>query len=154
MAQALPLILVGLVIAYGGVAELMIWLRSRSRLRRVTTVIVGLHESIAVNPGGRGWSPVFRFTTAEGQVVEAISSAWTFLKPTVGTRIPVTYDPVDSQRGTGRVQIFKLILAPLVIVFGVGLAIFGLTFLSIIPRAPPAGMCRGFGSTEQAVPVG
>ena len=131
MAKALPLILVGLVIAYGGVAELMIWLRSRSRLRRVTAVIVGLHESIAVNPGGRGWSPVFRFTTAEGQVVEAISSAWTFLKPKVGTHIPVTSDLVDPQRSAERigVQIFKLILSPLVIAFGVGLAIFGLTFL-------------------------
>jgi hypothetical protein len=35
MAKALPLILVGLAIAYGGVAELMIWLRSRSRRRRM-----------------------------------------------------------------------------------------------------------------------
>jgi hypothetical protein len=64
-------------------------------------------------------------------VVEAISSAWTFLKPKVGTRIPVTYDLVDPQRSAERVgvQIFKLILSPLVIAFGVGLAIFGLTFL-------------------------
>jgi hypothetical protein len=131
MAKALLLILVGLVIAYGGVAELMIWLRSRSRLRRMTAVIVGLPESIAVHPGGRGWSPVFRFTTEAGQVVEVISLAWTFLKPKVGTCIPVTYDLVDPQRSAERVgvQIFKLILSPLVIAFGVGLAIFGLTFL-------------------------
>jgi hypothetical protein len=66
MAKALPLILVGLAIAYGGVAELMIWLRNRSRLRRETAVIVDLHTPIAVKPGHRGRSPAFRFTTEEG----------------------------------------------------------------------------------------
>jgi hypothetical protein len=132
MTKALPIILVGLAIAYGGVKELVDWLRRGSRLRRVTAVIVDLYEPIAVKPGHRGRSPVFRFTTDEGQVIDAISSAWSFPEPKVGTRIPVSYDPADPQRSAERVGVrtFKLIfLSPLLIAFGVGFAIFGLTFL-------------------------
>jgi Protein of unknown function (DUF3592) len=131
MLKALPVVLVGLAIAYGGVAELMNWLRSRHRLRRVTAVIVDLHDPIAVNPGSRGRSPVFRLTTDDGKMIDAVSSAWTFPEPKVGTPIPVTYDPLDPQRSAERVGVrkFKLIFSPLLIAFGLGFAIFGLTFL-------------------------
>ena len=131
MLKALPVVLIGLAIAYGGVAELMTWLRSRHRLRRVTAVIVDLHHPTAAGPGNLARSPVFRFTTDDGQVIDAISSAWTFPVPKIGRRIPVTYDPVHPQ-GSAEwvgVQTFKLILSPLLIAFGLGFAIFGLTFL-------------------------
>jgi hypothetical protein len=64
-------------------------------------------------------------------VVDAISLAWTFPEPKVGARIPVTYDPVGPQRSAERVGVraFKLILSPVLVAFGLGLAIFGLTFL-------------------------
>ena len=74
MAGGLILIAVGLTIVYGGMAELVDWLRSRHRRRRVSAVIVGLHEPVAVNPGSRGRSPVFRFTTEEGQVIDALQA--------------------------------------------------------------------------------
>lgn len=129
MLEALPVILVGLAIAYGGVAELMIWLRSRDRLRRVTAVIVDLRTPTAVGPGHLGRSPVFRLSTEDGRVIDAVSSAWTFPAPRIGRRIGVTCDPLDPQ-GTAEwagVRIFKLILSPLLILFGLGLGIFGLT---------------------------
>jgi hypothetical protein len=131
MLKALPVVLVGIAIAYGGVAELMIWLRSRHRLRRVTAMIVDLHTPAAVGPGHLGRSPVFRFMTDDGQVIDAVSSAWAFPVPKIGRRIPVTYDPVDPQGSAEWVgiQIFKLILSPLLIAFGLGFAVFGLTFL-------------------------
>jgi hypothetical protein len=130
-AAARPLILAGLGIAYGGVAKLLIRRRSRARLRHVTAEIVDLHEPIAVHPGHRGRSPVFRFTTEEGHVIDAISAAWIFPEPGVGTRIPGSYDPLDPQRSAERVgvRVFKLILAPLLIALGLGFVLFGLTFL-------------------------
>jgi hypothetical protein len=131
VAGGLVLIAVGLAVVYGGMAELAGWWRSRHRRRRVTAVIVGLHEPAAVNPGSRARSPVFRFTTEEGQVIDAVSSAWTFPEPKVGRHIPVTYDPADPQRSAERVgvQAFKLVLSPLLMAGGLALAIFGLTFL-------------------------
>jgi Protein of unknown function (DUF3592) len=130
MAGGLVLIAVGLAIVYACVAEVTGWLRSRHRRRRVIAVIVGLHEPAAVNPGSWGRSPVFRFTTEEGQVIDAVSSAWTFPEPKVGRHIPVTYDPTDPQRSAERigVQAFKLVLSPLLMAGGMALAIFGLTF--------------------------
>jgi hypothetical protein len=131
MAKALPLIVVGLVIAYGGVAELVDWFRSRARLRRVTAEIVGLHEPVATSPSNKARSAVFRFTTDDGEVVEAISTAWSWPVPRIGQRIPVTYDPADPQRSAEKagVRVFKLLLSPLLIAFGLGLGILGLTFL-------------------------
>ena len=131
MARGLVLIAVGLAVVYGGMAELAGWWRSRHRRRRVTAVIVGLHEPGAVNPGSRARSPLFRFTTEEGQVIDAVSSAWTFPEPKVGRHIPVTYDPADPQRSAERVGVraFKLVLSPLLMAGSLALAIFGLTFL-------------------------
>jgi uncharacterized protein DUF3592 len=131
VAGGLVLIAIGLAIVYGGMAELVGWWRSRHRRRRVTAVIIGLHEPVAVNPGSRGRSPVFRFTTEGGQVIDAVSSAWTFPEPKVGRHIPVTYDPADPQRSAERVGVraFKLVLSPLLIAGGLALAVFGLTFL-------------------------
>lgn len=131
MAKALPLILVGLLIAFGGAKELVDWLRHRSRVRRATAVIVGLHNPAMVNPGHRGRAAVFRFTTEDGRVVDAVSSATTFPEPKVGARVPVTYDPADPERTAERegVRNFKVIFSPLLIAFGLGLGIFGLTFL-------------------------
>jgi Protein of unknown function (DUF3592) len=131
VAGGLVLIAIGLATVYGGVAELVGWWRSRHRRRRVTAVIIGLHEPVAVNPGSRGRFPVFRFTTDGGQVIDAVSSAWTFPEPKVGRHIPVTYDPADPQRSAERVGVraLKLVLSPLLIAGGLALAVFGLTFL-------------------------
>jgi hypothetical protein len=95
----------------------------------VIAEIVGRHEPGWVNPGHRGRSAVFRFTTADGRVVDAVSSASTFPEPKVGRRIPVTYDPADPRRSAERVGVLavKLVLSPLLIVGGRVLAGFGVT---------------------------
>jgi len=131
MVGALVVVAVGLTIVYGGAAELVGWLRSRSRLRRTTAVIIGLHEPTALGPGSRGRAAIFRFTTEQGQVVEAVSAAWTFPEPRVGRRIAVTYDPIDPRRSAERVGVltFKIVLSPVLIAGGIALAIFGLTLL-------------------------
>ena len=132
LAKALPLFLVGAVIVYAGTAELVGWVRSRARLRRVTAEIVGLHEPIATSPSNRARSAVFRFTTERGEVVEAISSAWTWPVPRIGRRITVTYDPHDPQGTADQVGVraVKALLSPLLIVLGLGLGVIGLTYLS------------------------
>jgi uncharacterized protein DUF3592 len=132
MAKALPLILVGLVIVYAGMAELLGWFRARRRLRRVTGVVVGHTDpGTALDPGTAGRAAIVEFTTEDGSVVRSTSSAWSFPGPKVGTRVPVTYDPArprDSAERTGVLSL-KVILSPLLVALGLGLAIFGLTFL-------------------------
>lgn len=126
----LVVVTIGLALAYGGVAELVGWVRSYRRRVRVTAEIVGRHEPGWLNPSYRGRSPVFRFTTQDGQVVDAVSSASTFPEPKVGRRVPVTYDPTDPQRSAERVGVltFKVVvLSPLLIAGGAVLAGFGLT---------------------------
>lgn len=124
------LVLVGLVIVYGGAAELVGWLRSAARLRRTTAVIVGLHHPTAAGPGNLARAPVFRFTTEDGRTVDAVSSAWTYPVPKVGRRIAVTYDPHDPQGSAERagVRTRKAALSPLVIAFGLGFVVFGILY--------------------------
>jgi hypothetical protein len=57
---------------------------------------------------------------------------WTWPVPRIGRRIPVAYDPHDPQGTAERagVRAVKALLSPLLIAFGLGLGIFGLTFLS------------------------
>lgn len=125
------MVVLGLVAVYGGLVELVGWVRSRRRRIRVTAVIVGGHEPAWMNPGHRGRSAVFRFTTADGQVIDAVSSASTFPEPKAGRRIPVTYDPADPRRSAERVGVlwFKVVLSPLLIAGGLVLAGFGVTFI-------------------------
>jgi uncharacterized protein DUF3592 len=128
--NGIAVVAVALVITYGGVAELVSWARSHRRRLRVTAVIVGHHEPVAVNPGSRGRSPVLRFTTRDGQVVDAVSSAYTFPEPKLGKRVPVTYDPADPRRSAERVGVltFKVVvLSPLLVAGGLTLAGFGVT---------------------------
>lgn len=130
--KALALIGVGLVVCYGGAAELAGWLRTRRRRRRVTGVIVGHTDpGTAVGPGTVSRAAVLEFTTEDGRVVRAVSSAWSFPGPKVGTRVQVAYDPADPQRSAERagVMSLKVVLSPLLIALGLGLAIYGLTFL-------------------------
>lgn len=131
MVKAGVPLLVGLVVAYGGVVELIGWLRGRSRRRRTLAVVVGAVEPGATAPGTRARSPVFRFQTDDGRVVDAVSSAWTPLPPKAGKRIPVVYDPAEPQATAERVGVLrvKLALTPFVIGLGLGLVGFGCTLL-------------------------
>lgn len=131
MVKALVLIGVGLVIVYGGAAELAGWFRARRRLRRTTGVIVGhVDPGTAVGPGTASRSAVFEFTTEDGRVVRAVSSAWSYPGPRAGTRVPVVYDPATPQTSAERAGVLqvKVALSPLLMALGVGLAIYGLTF--------------------------
>jgi Protein of unknown function (DUF3592) len=131
-AGGIVMIAIGLCAVYAGVVEIVWWLRSRRRRIRVTAVIVGGHEPAWQNPGYHGRSAVFRFTTRDGQVIDAVSAASTFPEPKAGRHVPVTYDPTDPQRSAERVgvYVFKLVLmVPLLIAGGLTLAGFGVTFI-------------------------
>jgi Protein of unknown function (DUF3592) len=130
--KALTLIGIGLIIVYGGTVELVGWFRARRRLRWVTGVIVGHTDpGTAVDPGTVSRSAVFEFTTDDGAVVRATSSAWSFPGPKVGKRIRVSYDPAKphSSSEPAGVLSLKVVLSPLLMALGFGLAIYGLTFL-------------------------
>lgn len=132
MSKALVFIVLGLVILYGSLSELRIWLRMRRRVRRAAGVIVGVkEETILGDRPMRGYAAVFRFVTEDGAVVEAVSSAASSPGPRVGRRITVVYDPADPHRTAERAGVWKLkvVLIPLLLVLGVGLVVFGLTFL-------------------------
>jgi hypothetical protein len=131
VVKALALLAVGLVIAYAGTAELAGWRRTRSHRRRTDAEVVGLVEPAATSPGSLSRSPVFRFQTADGRVVEAVSASWGYPPPKLGTRLRISYDPADPERTADRVGVLqlKVVLAPVLVVLGLGLAIFGLTFL-------------------------
>jgi hypothetical protein len=126
-------IVVGLVIVYGGAAELVGHLRSRLRRQRTTAIVVGLVDVgrglSAANTANR--SAVLRFTTRDGRQVEATSSMWSAPGPRVGSRLRVTYDPADPAGTAERagVQRLKVLLAPLLIAGGAGLAAYGTSAL-------------------------
>lgn len=129
--KAGALMLVGLVVAYGGAVELIGWLRSRTRRRRTVAVIVAAVEPGATAPGTRARAPVFRFQTDDGRVIDAVSSTWTPLAPKTGNRIPVAYDPANPHTTAERIGVLrvKLALTPFVIALGLALMGFGYTYL-------------------------
>jgi Protein of unknown function (DUF3592) len=131
MAKALPLILVGLAIVYGGGVELVSWFRSRARLRTVTGVVVRHARPGPVGPANLSRSAIVQFTAEDGRVVEVVSSAWSYPPPQVGQRLPVLYDPADPEGSADRagVRTFKVVVSPVLIAIGVGFIVFGTTFL-------------------------
>lgn len=131
LAQALIVIGVGLALVYGGLVELLGWLRGRTRLQRTTGVVVGLVSPPAAGPNDRSRSARIRFTATDGRVVEFVSSAWSTPGPGVGTQVPVQYDPADPAATAERsgVSTAKLVLSPVLVLAGIGLAAFGLTLI-------------------------
>ena len=132
VVKALALIGVGLVIVYGGAVELVGWFRARQRLRQVTGVVVAHIDSpTGGGPGMVSRAVVFEFTTEDGEVVRATSSASSFPAAKIGTRIPVVYDPRRPQGSAERagVRSLKVVLSPLLVALGLGLTLYGLTFL-------------------------
>lgn len=132
LVKTLVLVGIGLALIYGGAVELVGWLRSRSRVREVTGVIVGHVSPAAAGPGNPSRSARIQFTAEDGRVVEVVSAAWSFPGGKVGQRVPVRYDPADPQGSADRagVQSAKaLVVSPILILVGIGLAVFGTTFL-------------------------
>jgi len=127
---------VGLVIIWGGGSELLAWWRARRRLQRVTGVIVAREEfrDIALSGQGplvRSRAARFRFSTDEGQLIEAVSAKSSFLGPRPGKQVSVLYDPADPQNSAeiAGVMTLKVLLSPALIVGGAILAGFSLTRL-------------------------
>jgi len=117
-------VVVGLVIVYGGAAELFGWLRARRRLRRVPGVIVGAVDDNP-GPGGHRKAGRFRFTTDDGRVLTGVSSASTPRGPRVGKRVTVEYDPARPQDADiAGVKTLKLVLSPPLIIGGLVLAYY------------------------------
>lgn len=127
----LALIAIGLAVAYGGLAEFFGWLRRRVRQRSTVGVVVGHMAGPGAGPAGPGAAAArIRFTVADGRDVEVVSAAW-FPAAQVGRQVPVVYDPADpagsaDRAGAGRT---RLLLAPLMIVAGLGLAALGLSLI-------------------------
>jgi hypothetical protein len=131
LAQALVLIGVGLALVYRGGVELLGWLRGRTRLRSTTGVVVGHVSPPAAGPNNPSRSARIQFTADDGRVVEVVSSAWSSPGPRVGEQVPVRYDPADPAGTADRsgVQGVKVLLSPVLVLLGVGLAVFGLTMI-------------------------
>ncbi|MFI9004650.1 DUF3592 domain-containing protein [Streptomyces sp. NPDC053541] len=90
--QLLIQVFVAGTLVWTSAAELVEYLRTRSRLVRTTAVVVGLEDGES-RPGVKRRSTAFRFTTGDGRSFETTSSAQTWPGPKVGTSIPVVYDP-------------------------------------------------------------
>jgi len=117
-------IVVGLVIVWAGLVELVGWARARNRLVRVPGVVVGQADVGGRSAAVQSRAARFRFTTRDGRVVEAVSQLSSFPGPRPGTPVSVTYDPKNPQ-GTaeiGKVRSIKVVLSPLLIVGGLVLA--------------------------------
>jgi hypothetical protein len=83
----------GLLLVYGGGVEFFGWFRARSRLRRVSGVIVGRIEVLGTGPGTHARSGRFQFTTEQGRVIDKESSLYSFPGPRVGKAVIISYDP-------------------------------------------------------------
>jgi hypothetical protein len=124
-------IIFGLFVSWVGASELLDWWRARRRLRRVPGVIVAPEEVLGQGPGIHNRSGRFRFTTAEGRVVEAVSAKYSFPGPRPGKTVTVVYDSADPQ-GSAEIAgtyTFKIAMTPLFIAGGAVLAIYSLTLL-------------------------
>jgi hypothetical protein len=84
--------------------------------QRHTLVHTGVHPRAAR----------FRFTTAQGQVIESVSTFSSFPRPPEpGTDIEIVYDPADPQRTAERADVsrFVSLAQPLLFAFGAILAL-------------------------------
>lgn len=113
-----------------GLLEAMI---KRRRYQRASGVIVGRRDA----RGEQGMSPathkraaIFRFTTVDGRVIETESDVQSFPGPKPGKRVTVIYDPrkpYDAETA-GR-YVIKLVVAPVVMAFGLVVVIISLVHL-------------------------
>jgi hypothetical protein len=124
-------VIVGLLIGWGGGSELLGWWRARHRVLKTVGVVVGRVEVLGQGAGVHNRAGCFRFTTAEGIVVEAVSARYSFPGPRPGKRVAIVYDPADPH-GTAELagtRAFKLALSPALIAGGMVLAGFSLARL-------------------------
>lgn len=104
--------------------------RARRRYVRVPGVIVGRRDArgeLGMGPATHSRAAIFRFTTVEGQEIEAESDVQSFPGPKPGKRVTVIYDPRDpyDAETTGRFAISTLAL-PVVMVVGVIVVVLSL----------------------------
>jgi len=116
----------GILLVYGGMAELIPWLRARHRIRRATGVFVDRANALAM-PGRAQRSGIFQFTTEDGRVFTGKSSFSSPRGPRVGKRVTIVYDPArPKDADVAWVKTFKLVLLTPV------LTVAGLVLLYII----------------------
>jgi hypothetical protein len=129
MLKALIGLTFGLLFCGAGLKELVDRIRLQRRGRRVPGVIVGRVDAGAHSPGIASRSGVFRFTTVDGQEIEATSAVHSFPGPRPGRRITVVYDPARPHRSAERAGMHLVIMlgvAPLVIAIGLAIAVAAL----------------------------
>ncbi|GGV21457.1 hypothetical protein GCM10010182_49640 [Actinomadura cremea] len=107
------------------------WPRLYRNGRRTAATVVG-HRTDRSDSGDPMYAPVFRFTTEDGQAVEAASSVFTSRKVRVGQEIQIVYASDDAERTAERVgdHRWKLAMGLLFLVLGTGLLIH--TVLSVL----------------------
>jgi hypothetical protein len=129
IARGVAVVAVGALVGYGGAAELLAYARGRGRFQRARAVVVGLIDAGHGNVKSR--AARFRFTTADGHVIQRVSSLSSFPGPRVGKRLTVVYDPADPERTAERLGVWrlKLALSPLLVAGGVALAALGITVM-------------------------
>jgi hypothetical protein len=74
----------------------------------------------------------FRFTTADGQVVESVSAFNSIPRPPEpGTEMAIVYDPADPQRSAERADVWRFVsfAQPLLFALGAGIALAYATLL-------------------------
>jgi hypothetical protein len=124
-------VIVGLLIIWGGGSELLGWWRARHRVLRTSGVIVDRVEVLGQGPGVHNRAGRFRFTTADGTVVEVVSARYSFPGPKPGQRVTVVYDPADPH-GSAEIagtRTLKIALSPALIVGGMVLTGYSLARL-------------------------
>lgn len=100
------------------------WPRLYRTGRRTPATVVG-HRTDRSDSGDPMYAPVFRFTTEDGQAVEATSTVFTSREPRPGQEIQVVYASDDPEGTAERVgdHRWKLAMGLLFLVVGTGLLI-------------------------------
>lgn len=122
----------GFIIYHAGY-EILSWLKQRSRLARVPGVIIGKRDTrgeLGMGPATYSRAAIFRFTTRDGQVIEAESRLSSFPGPKPGKKVTVVYDPnhPDEADTTGRKAVY-LIIGMIIFLVGVALVVISLVYL-------------------------
>lgn len=106
--EALAVIIVGSIIVYGAGKELLSYFRARHRLQRARGVVVARVDVGRGQPNTVSRSPVIRFTTSDGRVVETLSALSTFPGARVGKEFTVVYDPDDPEGTADRLSAWRI----------------------------------------------
>jgi predicted membrane metal-binding protein len=124
----------GMILAAGGVAFLLIWVRRALRMRQLLKsgasaqgTVVGTEKK--TDDQETYYHPRVQFTAVDGRTVVFTSAVGFLVEPNVGDPVPVRYHPARPEQAEADSGIAWILPAVLGSLFGLGLLVIGIIAL-------------------------